>query len=249
VADTRPQSHQRSASPEVDTLYDLFVHRKFTRAQWPAMNATTAVPGSAPRRRAYWTRQLHQWHWISSAICLVAMLLFSVTGITLNHAAEIEAAPVVTTHTATVPEAVRAQLASHDQTGTGLLPAALSDWLEIELGVDVRARAPEWSESEVYVALPEPGGDAWLTIDRTTGAVVYEHTSRGWISYLNDLHKGRNTGDAWRWFIDVFAVASFVFCITGLCLLQLHSGRRPSTWPIVGFGFGAMFLIALLFIH
>ncbi|MGB9109724.1 MAG: PepSY-associated TM helix domain-containing protein, partial [Telluria sp.] len=55
----------------------------------------TALPG-ATARRAVWLRQLHQWHWISSAICLMAMLLFSITGFTLNHATQIEAKPAVT---------------------------------------------------------------------------------------------------------------------------------------------------------
>ena len=66
-----------------------------------------------------------------------------------------------------------------------------------------------------------PGGDAFLTIDRAEGHVQYERTDRGWISYLNDLHKGRNTGAAWIWFIDIFAAACVVFSISGLCLLYL----------------------------
>jgi hypothetical protein len=41
-----------------------------------------------------------------------------------------------------------------------------------------------------------PGGDAWLRIG-AGGAAEYEITSRGAISWLNDLHKGRNTGAAW----------------------------------------------------
>ena len=65
----------------------------------------------------------------------------------------------------------------------------------------------------------------------------YEVTDRGWIAYLNDLHKGRHTGAAWSWFLDVFAVAAIVFCVSGLLLLQLHSKRRPATWPVVGLGF------------
>jgi hypothetical protein len=68
------------------------------------------------------------------------------------------------------------------------------------------------------------------------GQVEYEKTDRGWISYFNDLHKGRNTGAAWSWFIDVFAVACLVFCITGLFLLQMHAGKRPATWPLVALG-------------
>lgn len=42
-----------------------------------------------------WLGTLRQWHWISSALCLVGMLLFSVTGITLNHAGQIESKPQV----------------------------------------------------------------------------------------------------------------------------------------------------------
>jgi len=31
-------------------------------------------------------RQTVRWHWISAAICLVGMILFAITGVTLNHA-------------------------------------------------------------------------------------------------------------------------------------------------------------------
>ncbi|GAA3254952.1 hypothetical protein GCM10020258_13050 [Sphingomonas yabuuchiae] len=75
--------------------------------------------------------------------------------------------------------------------------------------------------------MPRPGGDAWVSIDRASGAITSERTDRGWISYLNDLHKGRNAGTAWFWFIDVFAVACIVFTLTGLLLLQMHARHRP----------------------
>jgi hypothetical protein len=69
------------------------------------------------------------------------------------------------------------------------------------------------------------------------------------VSYLNDLHKGRNTGDAWFWFIDAFAVACVVFTLTGLLLLQLHARHRPSTWPLVGASLAIPLLLALFLIH
>ena len=117
------------------------------------------------------------------------------------------------------------------------------------IGLDARGRAGEWSDEEVYVALPGPGRDAWIAIDRATGAVTSELTDRGWVSYLNDLHKGRNTGSAWFWFIDIFATACIIFTISGLLLLQLHARHRPTTWPIVGLGLAVPLVIALLFIH
>jgi len=38
---------------------------------------------------------MHLWHWISAAVCFAALTLFTVTGITLNHATAISATPAV----------------------------------------------------------------------------------------------------------------------------------------------------------
>ncbi|BEV14786.1 PepSY-associated TM helix domain-containing protein [Herbaspirillum sp. DW155] len=212
-----------------------------------------AVPDQ--KRRAFWLKHLHQWHWISSGICLVAMLVFAATGLTLNHAAQIEARPQVTHRTGTLPAALLAPLrqqaaASESKGGSKApLPTAVRDWISRDLAVTVDQQSAEWSADEVYVALPRPGGDAWLRVALEDGQVEYEKTDRGWISYFNDLHKGRNTGAAWSWFIDVFAVACLVFCITGLFLLQMHAGKRPATWPLVALGLVAPLLLALIFIH
>jgi hypothetical protein len=97
--------------------------------------------------------------------------------------------------------------------------------------------------------MPRPGGDAWLTIDRETGALQYETTDRGWISYLNDLHKGRHTGRAWQIFIDVLAGACLIFTMTGLVLLQIHASKRPSTWPLVLLGIVMPVAMMLFFVH
>lgn len=202
------------------------------------------------QRRAYWLKTLHQWHWISSALCLLGMLLFSVTGITLNHAAQIEARPQVTNRTGTLSDAARTELAAAPAAKDTPLPAGVRRWAAEALSVEVPVDAAvEWSPEEAYVALPRPGGDAWLRIDRDSGEAEYERTDRGWISYFNDLHKGRHTGAAWSWFIDIFAGAALLFSITGLFILKMHAARRPTTWPLVGLGLVIPVLLALLFIH
>lgn len=223
---------------------------------WRPDRSTRSVPTSSShsdqvtvqRRRGFWLRTLHQWHWISSAVCLVGMLLFAVTGITLNHAGRIEAKPEVTNRTASLPAPLLAALGDR-QEGQASLPPAVADWLGAEFAISPGRRPAEWSEAEVYLSMPTPGADAWLSIDRETGVVEYERTARGWVSYFNDLHKGRNAGPAWGWFLDVFAAACLVFCITGLFLLYLHGRQRRMTWPMVGLGLLVPLLIALLFIH
>ncbi|MGE8213735.1 MULTISPECIES: PepSY-associated TM helix domain-containing protein [unclassified Stenotrophomonas] len=209
---------------------------------------STATTVQQQASRGFWLRTLHQWHWISSAVCLIGMLLFSITGITLNHASRIEAKPQVQNQQLELPAPVLKALGDRED-GNAPLPARVADWLSNRLEVSIGSREAEWSPEEIYLSMPGPGSDAWLSIDRETGAVEFEKTRRGWVSYFNDLHKGRNAGPGWGWFLDVFAVACLVFCITGLFLLHLHARQRRMTWPLVGLGLLIPLLIALLLIH
>ena len=202
-----------------------------------------------PSRKSFWLKQLHTWHWMSSAISLIGLLLFALTGFTLNHAAEIEANPKTEQHAAQLPPPLLKQVAPDDAPDAKKpLPPAIASWIEGHFPLRAEGTA-EWSADEIYLSLPRPGGDAWVSIDRASGAVTSEISSRGWIAYLNDLHKGRNAGSAWKWFIDIFAFACLVFALTGLVLLWLHSKKRRSTWPIVAAGLAIPALIALFLIH
>jgi len=211
--------------------------------------ATRAKPRKAKGGlRTIYLKQLHLWHWISAAVSLVGMLLFAITGITLNHASTITAEPTIVASEAELPASLLGLLTADEGSQEPLPPAVVNE-LEDLVGFNVGGFAAEWSSEEVYVAAPGPGSDAWVSIDLASGTVMAEHTSRGPISFFNDLHKGRNTGNAWFWFIDVFSVACVVFTLTGLLLLQLHSRHRRSTWPLVGLGTAIPVVIVLFFLH
>ncbi|MDP3802563.1 PepSY-associated TM helix domain-containing protein [Brevundimonas sp.] len=216
-----------------------------------------AAPARSPKApksalngaRSFWLKQLHQWHWISAALSLIGLLLFAVTGVTLNHARQIPAEPVTTEAIATLPAPLLARLSAFPAVTTDPVPDAIARWASEAFRVQIAGRPTETTAEEIYVALPEPGGDGWLTIDRATGEALRERTTRGWVAWLNDLHKGRNTGPVWYWFIDVFAAACIVFAATGFGLAWLHARQRPSTWPLLGLGLLIPAVIALLFIH
>lgn len=212
------------------------------------MLTKTAAKGK-PRntKKQLFLKQMQTWHWMSSAVSLIGLLLFAITGITLNHAADIEGKPVTTPASAAMPAPLLKQL-TPEKADKKPLPPEVAAWLQTTLGENASGIA-EWSETEVYLPLPRPGGDGWIAIDRTTGAVTSEVTSRGWISYFNDLHKARNTGNAWKWFVDIFAAACVIFAATGFFLLQLHSARRPYTWPLVAAGLAIPAMTAIIFIH
>lgn len=197
-------------------------------------------------------KQLYQWHWISSAICLVGILLFSATGITLNHASQIEAQPTTTRQETATPSSINLQLQQVAQQATEqkILPNNVKKWLINQQGIRLTSESQiEWSAEEVYISLPKAGGDAWARFSLADAQFEYESTSRGLVSLLNDLHKARHTGAVWQWFIDLFAVACLIFSLTGLFILQQHARRRPMVWPLVGAGLIIPALLVVFFVH
>jgi len=200
------------------------------------------------RKRMQLYRTTHLWHWISAAVCFAALTLFTITGITLNHASAIGAQPVVISGTGQLPQNLRAELLKQ---GDAVEPdaAAFIDWAEGAFHVSLRGATTEWQDEELYLSAPGPGRDAWVSIDRASGAAKYETTDRGWVAYFNDLHKGRNTGVWWTIFIDVIAAAVLFFSLTGLVLLWLQAGQRTSTWPLVGGGIAIVAVFMILFVH
>ena len=185
-----------------------------------------------------WKKKLHTWHWISSAISLICMIIFSITGITLNHSNYFESKAQETRLTKVLPKNILDSLNNIQVTDRLHIPIELNNWIEnnIEEKIDIQKYNYDWNDYEIYFQNPIPGGDKWLSIDLENGSLEYMHTNRGVVAWLNDLHKGRNTGQVWIWFIDIFSIATLIFCITGLILLQIHSKNRPSTWYITGLG-------------
>ncbi|WP_426358668.1 PepSY-associated TM helix domain-containing protein [Pseudocolwellia sp. HL-MZ19] len=192
---------------------------------------------------------VRQWHWISAAICIVGMLFFSWTGITLNHAADIPAKNDIATIETQLPDAlIQTWLPVENEKNA--LEKNIIEHLDKQLGLSIPSNVQgEFSDGEFYLAMPEPGVDAWLSIDVESGELIYERTDRGWISFFNDLHKGRYTNTAWIWFIDAFAVGSIIFCLSGLWLLIKQTSFRLSTWPYVTLGVLIPFIIILTNLH
>ena len=190
-----------------------------------------------------------QWHWISAAICSIGMLFFSWTGITLNHAGDIPATSNVTTIEAELPQDILEPW-QPPKKNNNILPENIRQYLISEYKLSLaNGLIGELNDGEFYLAMPNPGVDAWLSIDLENGELIYERTDRGWISFFNDLHKGRYTNEAWRWFIDIFAVISIVFCLSGLWLLYKQSSFRLSTWPMVSLGMLLPLIIILTSLH
>jgi hypothetical protein len=205
------------------------------------------------QRRAIWLKRMHEWHWISSAIALLGLLFFSLTGITLNHADSFESGQqAYTAVTKPIPADLLASLQVNLKQygeGTSVPTEPLRLWIDKTFGVDTAGREADWKSDEIDFSLERPGGDAWLKLDLTAAKAEYHVSSAGWIAFFNDLHKGRHTGPVWAWFIDIMAAACVIFAVTGFVILKMHAVNRPLTWPMVALGLLLPFVLIVLWIH
>lgn len=98
-------------------------------------------------------------------------------------------------------------------------------------------------------AFNRPGVVEKITIHPVTGEFEYEKTDKGLLAYFNDLHKGKNTGMAWVYFIDLFAIACIIFSVTGFLLLQRYAKTRANTWPLLMAGFFLPVFFVMFLVH
>ena len=141
------------------------------------------------RRRSYWLKTLHEWHWVSSALCLIGLLLFGITGFTLNHAGQIEAKPVVASQRGSVqaPLLIRLQgqvaLIKQEHKGRAALPDELQAWVRQQWSVDTAARDAEWTDDEIYLQLKgtmeQHGIAAASTVETTYSATICMLAAQG----------------------------------------------------------------------
>ncbi|MBY6105958.1 PepSY-associated TM helix domain-containing protein [Ferrimonas balearica] len=187
-----------------------------------------------------WSRTLHIY--VSMSLLLV-VLFFAITGVTLNRPdwfvgepqrieSELPLSPALLTADALRhPSGEQALLeVLRQQGGLKGLASPLQIYTEVEDG--------ELVEGEVTLDFKGPGYDASVYIDLLEPVAEVSVTDYGTVAWLNDLHKGRNTGAAWHWFIDLSAVLMVLFVLTGVVLLvpKKRTLRTAMAWTLVGSG-------------
>ncbi|MBW3698112.1 peptidase [Vibrio sp. T187] len=168
-----------------------------------------------------WARRLHIY--ISMALLLV-VLFFSVTGITLNRPQLFELnEPKIEQFELSVPHSTLFTADGSIESDNQMLLSFLADagisGIASNLDVYSEYEDGELVIGEVSLDYKAPGYNASVFIDLTTQTAEVETTNYGVIALLNDLHKGRNSGEVWKWFIDITALLMIFFVLTGVCLL------------------------------
>ncbi len=83
-------------------------------------------------------------------------------------------------------------------------------------------------EDECEVTFQGPGYAATARINRDSGDYAIDVTANDFVTVINDLHKGRHTGQAWSWVIDISAIIGTLVAVSGFILIFFLRLRRQT---------------------
>jgi hypothetical protein len=148
---------------------------------------------------------------------LLVMLLFGVTGFTINHEEWFGATrPRPTDTEGTTPPDLLAKgdalrIVEHVR-NTWHVSGAMADY--------------DTTDGRVSISFKDPGQLWEVEIEKSTGRTKLHHETYNLTAFLNNLHRGRYAGPAWRWVIDVSALFIVLACATGIVLWLALPRRR-----------------------
>ncbi|QDT53723.1 hypothetical protein Pan44_17460 [Caulifigura coniformis] len=189
-----------------------------------------------------WFAATMRWlHIYVSLVGFTALLFFAVTGITLNHPTWLGGdAQHVTDFDGTIPEAVlprkpleaatESESTSDAEEGgdDGVDRLAVAEHLRATHSLRGKVSEFRVDDTECMVLFRGPAYAADAYLDRATGKYTVTQTAMGLVALMNDLHKGRDSGQTWSLVIDISGVLMIVVSITGLVLVFYLRRRKRS---------------------
>ena len=172
---------------------------------------------------AHWGLLLHIY--ISMA-GFTLVLLFAITGLTLNHQDFGLSNATTSTSEITLP----ADLVEN--------PSSESIARHLREAVGVRSPVKDYHEDpdQIQITFAAPGRRTLVTIDRPSRKATIDSENRGLLGRLDDLHKGFDSGRPWFWIIDITAILLTVSSLTGMVTLLSLKHRRRSGFIVGGLG-------------
>jgi hypothetical protein len=149
------------------------------------------------------------------------IFFFSVTGITLNHTEWFEDQQKTTT--------VKGQINVKWVNSPDTLKIAKLEIVELLRNKHKITGAISEFVTDDYqctISFNGPGYTADAFVNREDGTYSLTETRTGIFGIMNDLHKGRDSGKAWKWVIDISAGLMILVSLTGLVMLFFLKKKR-----------------------
>jgi uncharacterized protein len=205
-----------------------------------AADEVQAVAPRVRRRRPFRLRlnSLLRWlHIYTSMVSLMVVLFFAATGVTLNHPDWLAAERT---------DEVSGTLPATWKTAKGIDWLVVAEHLRAANGVHGTLADRREDDREGSLTFRAPGYSADAFIDVQTGSYKLTTSYQGAIGVINDLHRGRDSGSAWAWLIDVAGVFLVFLSLTGLGLLFYLRKVRIKALAVMAAGAALVVVLAKL---
>lgn len=187
------------------------------------------------RKLAMFSRWLHIY---GSMISFAIVLFFSVTGLTLNHPDSFGGGPVTKQDKGKLTVS---WVNTKDTAAIAKLPVV--EYFRNKHAVKGAVTDFRIDDAQCSVSFKGPAYQADVFINRSTGEYDLTQTSTGLVGFINDLHKGRDTGKVWSWVIDISAILMVLISASGLILLLYIKKKRMNGMILLVVGLVIVYLV------
>lgn len=172
------------------------------------------------RRLAMLSRWLHIYLSMAS---FAIVFFFAVTGLTLNHPDWFADQQ----RTAQLKGNIEVKWVKTDSDDK-VAKLEIVEQLRRTHGIKAALSEFRIDESQCSVSFKGPGYSADVFINRESGEYELTENRMGFVAIMNDLHKGRDSGQAWARLIDVAAIFMTLVSLTGMALIFFLKRWRAS---------------------
>lgn len=198
-------------------------------------------------RKRIWkkrTAAISRWlHLYLSMLCFLVVLFFSVTGITLNHTEWFDGKQTEKKFEGTLPP----EWINNPDTSK-IKKLEIVEFLRSKYHINGYVSDFFVDEEQCSVSFKGPGYSANGFIDRKSGVLQLSELRMGLFAVLNDLHKGRDSGEGWSWLIDLSAIFLTLVSLSGLLMLFFLRKRRMAGLIIAIVGGIICYLVYLIWV-
>lgn len=168
--------------------------------------------------------QASRWlHIYLSMISFIIVLFFSITGLTLNHADYFQKNASVMQNKGSLD----GSWVNADDT-LKIQKLAIVEYFRNKYKVKGAVADFRIDDREISFSYKAPGYAADAFVNRSDASYELIETNQGLMGFMNDLHKGRDSGKTWLWVIDIAAILMTVISLSGLILLLFMKKKRLS---------------------
>jgi hypothetical protein len=172
-------------------------------------------PGRRPRSAAaiHFYTQCRNWHGYISAFAVLVLMFFAGTGILLNHpdwlTSEVEPQKL----SAVLPAGDIAAAEKSADAGAALGAAAAR-----QMNLIGTYSSGDVDNREALLRFEGAKGMSTVIIDLKSGKAQATLQKADMVTMLNDLHRGKNAGEAWRALIDISGALILILSLIGYIL-------------------------------